>query len=82
MVILLPLKISPCGPFHKFLSMTGVSTSDGTVKTQDMFIEFPECTELLSGTDEIVTFGTGTVKRKNYNNGTLLINITHFVQIQ
>ena len=81
MVVLLPLNIGPCGPIHKFLSITGVSTTDGIVKTQDMFIEFPEYTELLSCTDEIVTFGTGTVERQNYSNSTLMINKTHFVQI-
>ena len=81
-VVLFPLITNPCGPIHNVFTITGVSTTDGTVKTHDMFIEFPEYTELLSGTNEIVALGTGTVGRQNYNNSTLMINKTHSVQIQ
>ena len=71
-VALFLLMIDPCGPIHMFLSMTVVSTTDGTVKTQDMCIEFPEYTELPSGTNEIFALGTGTVEIQNYNNSSFL----------
>ena len=74
MVALFLLMIGPCGPIHKIPKITGVSTTDGTVKAHNIYIEFPEYTELLSGTNVIVALGAGTVGRQNDNISTELIN--------
>ena len=82
MVVLFLLMIDPCGPIHIFVTNKGVSTAGRNVKAQNIIMEVPEYTELLSGTDKIVALGTGTVGKQNYNNSTLMIYKTHSVQIQ
>ena len=69
-IVLFPLMMCPCGPIHNALICTGVSTSGATAKTQNIFMEVPEYTDLFRGRDT-AGLGSGTVERTNYN-GALL----------